>query len=123
MMAVTRVAALGASAIDHTFDRCDIALENDPAAEALGRFVEEALWNAHRHGRTPISLTATVQGSDVVVTVTDHGDGFHPTAGSARLGQASLQRDAGGLRGAVLITNEPGQPVSVTLTFPVPTGA
>jgi hypothetical protein len=123
MMAVTRVAALGASAIDHRFDRCDIALENDAAAEALGRFVEEALWNAHRHGRAPISLTATVQDSDVVVTVTDHGDGFHPTAGSARLGQASLQRDAGVLRGVVLITNEPGRPVSVALTFPVPIGA
>ena len=39
-------------------DECDHQHLDATAAEALARFVEEALWSAHKHGRPHVTLLA-----------------------------------------------------------------
>lgn len=44
----------------------------------LGQILTNLLQNAARYGRPPYVLSATVEGADVVVRVSDHGDGVDP---------------------------------------------
>jgi hypothetical protein len=116
--AVGRVRLLGAGAdIAVSARGCDDQLDGKAAA-ALGRFVEEAAWNAHKHGRPPIAVTATVAAGEASVTIRDSGAGFDPGPATPRLGLASLQRDAALLGGQLHIDAAPGRPVSVRLAFP-----
>jgi signal transduction histidine kinase len=96
---------------------CDVPIDG-AAAAALGRFAEEAAWNAHKHGRPPIAVTATVAAGEASVTIRDSGTGFDPGSDTARLGLASLRRDASLLGGQLRIDAAPGRPVSVHLAFP-----
>jgi signal transduction histidine kinase len=88
------------------------------AAAALGRFTEEAVWNAHKHGASPITVSATVDAGRASVTIRDSGGGFAPDPGTPRLGLASLHRDAAILGGRLHIDAAPGRPVTVRLAFP-----
>jgi glucose-6-phosphate-specific signal transduction histidine kinase len=116
--AVGRVRLLGADAdVSVSIRGCDVPIAGTFAA-ALGRFAQEAAWNAHRHGRPPIAVTATVADGQVSVTIRDSGTGFDPRPGNPRLGLASLHRDAALLGGHVHIDAVPGRPVTVRLSFP-----
>lgn len=116
--AVGRVRLLGAGAdIAVSATGCDVPIAG-AAAAALGRFAEEAAWNAHKHGRPPIAVTATVVAGEASVTIRDSGAGFDPGPGTPRLGLASLHRDAAQLGGQLHIDAAPGRPVSVRLAFP-----
>jgi hypothetical protein len=116
--AVGRVRLLGAGAgIAVSATGCDVAIAG-AAAAALGRFTEEAAWNAHKHGRPPIAVTATVAAGEASVTIRDSGAGFDPGPDTARLGLASLRRDAALLGGQLHLDAAAGRPVSVRLAFP-----
>jgi hypothetical protein len=116
--AVGRVRLLGADAdISVSAAGCDVPVAATAAA-ALGRFAEEAVWNAHKHGGSPITVTAAVDGGEASVTIRDSGSGFDPAPETPRLGLASLARDAALLGGQVHIDAAPGHPVTVHLGFP-----
>jgi hypothetical protein len=116
--AVGRVRLLGAGdGIAVSATGCDVPIAGEAAA-ALGRFTEEAAWNAHKHGRPPIAVTATVAAGEASVTIRDSGAGFDPGPGTARLGLASLRRDAALLGGQLHLDAAAGRPVSVRLAFP-----
>jgi hypothetical protein len=117
--AVGRVRLLGAGAAIAVSARgCDVPIAREAAA-ALGRFTEEAAWNAQKHGRPPIAVTATVAAGEASVTIRDSGAGFEPGPDTARLGLASLRRDAALLGGKLDLDAAAGRPVSVRLAFPV----
>jgi signal transduction histidine kinase len=117
--AIERARSLGLGEVDVAISDCDRVVGGAIAGEALARFIEEALWNAHKHGRPPITVTATAADGRVTIAVGDHGQGFEPGSASRRLGLRSLRRDAELLGGDVRITAQPGKPVTVLLTFPV----
>ena len=118
LAAIGRVRLLGGGAdIAVSATGCDVPIDRQAAA-ALGRFAEEAAWNAHKHGRPPIAVTATVAAGEASVTIRDSGAGFDPGPGTPRLGLASLHRDAALLGGRLHIDAAPGRPVSVRLAFP-----
>lgn len=54
--------------------------EPDPSTDALLQATREALLNAVRHGRPPVSLYLEVGPGEVEVFVRDRGDGFDPEA-------------------------------------------
>jgi hypothetical protein len=116
--AVGRVRLLGAGdGVAVSATGCDVPIAG-AAAAALGRFTEEAAWNAHKHGRAPIAVTATVAAGEASVTICDSGAGFDPGSDTARLGLASLRRDAALLGGHLDLDAAAGRPVSIRLTFP-----
>jgi hypothetical protein len=116
--AVGRVRLLGADAdISVSAAGCDVPLAGTTAA-ALGRFAEEAVWNAHKHGASPITVTAVVDGGEAAVTIRDSGAGFDDGPQTPRLGLESLRRDAALLGGRLHIDAAPGRPVTVRLAFP-----
>jgi anti-sigma regulatory factor (Ser/Thr protein kinase) len=116
--AVGRARLLGAEADVSVAAGCELPLAATIAA-ALGRFAEEAVWNAHKHGGSPITVSARVDGGEVAVTIRDSGAGFDPGSDTARLGLESLRRDAAVLGGRLHIDAAPGRPVTVRLAFPV----
>jgi hypothetical protein len=116
--AVGRVRLLGADTeISVSAPGCDVPIAG-AAAAALGRFAEEAVWNAYKHGAPPITVTAAVDGGRASVTIRDSGAGFEPGPETPRLGLASLQRDAALLGGRLEIEAVRGRPVTVRLAFP-----
>jgi signal transduction histidine kinase len=116
--AVGRVRLLGAGAdISVSAAGCELPV-TATAAAALGRFAEEAVWNAHRHGGSPITVTARVDAGQATVTIRDSGTGFDPGPQSHRLGLASLRRDAAVLGGQLGVDAAPGRPVTLRLEFP-----
>jgi hypothetical protein len=116
--AAGRVRLLAAGAdISVSAAGCDVPV-TATAAAALGRFAEEAVWNAFKHGGSPISVTAAVDGGVARVTIRDSGAGFDPGPETPRLGLASLRRDAAILGGRLEIDAAPGRPVTVGLAFP-----
>jgi signal transduction histidine kinase len=116
--AVGRVRMLGGDAdVSVSAAGCDVPVAGTAAA-ALGRFTEEAVWNAHKHGASPITVSATVDAGRASVTIRDSGGGFAPDPGTPRLGLASLHRDAAILGGRLHIDAAPGRPVTVRLAFP-----
>lgn len=51
----------------------ELRVRADP--RCLERILANLISNASKHGRPPVSLTAEVDGDDVVIRVTDHGEG------------------------------------------------
>jgi glucose-6-phosphate-specific signal transduction histidine kinase len=116
--AIGRVRLLAAQAdVSLVTVGCDVPIAGARAA-ALGRFAEEAAWNAYKHGRPPIAVTATVADGKASVAIRDSGAGFDPGPGTPGLGLDSLHRDAALLGGEVHIDAAPGRPVTVRLSFP-----
>ena len=115
--AVGRVRLLGAEADISVAAGCEVPVAVTAAA-ALGRFAEEAVWNAHKHGGSPITVTATVEGGEAAVMIRDSGAGFEPGPQTPRLGLESMRRDAAVLGGQLHIDAAQGRPVTVRLAFP-----
>jgi glucose-6-phosphate-specific signal transduction histidine kinase len=117
--AIGRARLLAADAdVAVSADGCDVPLPG-PSAAALGRLVEEAVWNAHKHGRPPVTVAAAVAAGAASVTIRDSGAGFQPNAATPRLGLASLRRDAALLGGRLRLDAAPGRPAAVRVDFPV----
>jgi signal transduction histidine kinase len=120
--AVERVASVSGADVRLALSGCEMPVGDAAAAEALARFVEEAVWNAHKHARTPVDVAAGTADGALTLTISDHGDGFRPHRTPRRVGLRSLHRDAELLRGAVTISSARGTPTTVALTVPLSAG-
>ena len=95
---------------------------DEPTRLVLYRVLEEALQNAHRHGRaTSVEAELTlVSGPRLQLRVTDDGCGFDPDAFSAGLGVASIAARVEDQGGAWWISSSPGAGTTLTAVVPVP---
>lgn len=87
---------------------------------------KEAVNNAARHsGCTRAEVILRVEGSLLLLTVTDNGEGFDATreAGgeSEGYGLGSMRRRAAAMGGALTIESRPGEGTTVNLTVPMAT--
>jgi signal transduction histidine kinase len=93
-----------------------------PRQEAVYRIAQEALHNALRHaaaGRIEVDLA--VRNGSVVLTVSDDGRGFDPSAppeAARRLGLASMRERARAAGGRFQVASRPGGGTSVSVEVP-----
>jgi PAS domain S-box-containing protein len=86
----------------------------------LLRVIREALTNAwHHSGAKSVMVTLNVEGGDMVVEISDDGQGFDPDA-AAGVGLSSMRERAAIVGGKLEIESEMGQGTSVRLRVPVP---
>lgn len=91
------------------------------AEHALLRIVQEALSNAVRHGRaTTIILSLVAHQHEVMLTITDNGEGFQVEDEQKRhgLGLHLMQERIRELNGTWQIQSAPGQGTTITITVP-----
>lgn len=96
-----------------------VALPAD-AEEHAYRIVLEALNNAVKHAH-PDTITVQLAdlGDAVEVTVTDDGDGFDPSAGTAgHLGLVTMRERAAAIGATYQLSSQPGAGTRVRLTIP-----
>ncbi|MCA1711743.1 MAG: histidine kinase [Actinobacteria bacterium] len=98
-----------------------------PLATTMFRFVQEMLLNAVVHADgVGVRLDVRLAGADLIVTVSDRGPGFVPTAVVSADGRhvgLKLARERARLAGGVInVESAPGQGTRVTLTLPVKDG-
>ena len=118
--AAAAAVALGAGGVACSTGSADGLALTPSEADALRRFVTEAVVNAWKHGAPPIEVSARAVSAGLVVSVRDHGAGIPDPDGAARgLGLDSLARDADLLRGRLSI--EPASPGTV-VTLRMPAG-
>ena len=108
---------------------CEISLEvgegfpSTPLGETgtqLSRIIQEAITNARRHsGAKRISVSLKMEGSDLVVEVSDDGRGFGPEAPPG-VGLSSMRERATIIGGKLVIESEAGGGTRVCLRVPVP---
>jgi len=115
--AVGRVRTFGIE-VNVDYAGCDVTVAGSAEADALARFVEEAVWNAHKHGAPPILVRASSAAGSAQVTIADHGVGVSPSSPPGGVGLASLRRDAALLHGDLQIGPRYDAPMAVTLTIP-----
>jgi two-component system, NarL family, sensor histidine kinase YdfH len=98
-----------------------LPLSADDASHAL-RCVSEGLTNCTRHARARSArVSATRQGSRVVVEIADDGVGFDPGAAAARAdhyGLLGLRERARLAGGALAVDSEPGRGTRIRLELP-----
>jgi signal transduction histidine kinase len=94
-------------------------LPEDVGMELL-RVIREALTNARRHsGAKSIAVTLEVERSDLVIEISDDGQGFDPGA-TPGVGLSSMRERGAIVGGRLEIKSEVGQGTSVRLRVPVP---
>jgi signal transduction histidine kinase len=94
-------------------------LPEDVGMELL-RVIREALTNARRHsGAKSIAVTLEVERSDLVIEISDDGQGFDPGA-TPGVGLSSMRERGAIVGGRLEIESEVGQGTSVRLRVPVP---
>lgn len=93
----------------------------DAGTEALLQATREALLNAVRHGKPPVSLYLEAGPRQVEVFVRDHGDGFElGTVPADRFGvRESIIGRMSRRGGAATVTCRPGRGTEVHLSLPV----
>ncbi|MFV2052354.1 sensor histidine kinase [Aliiroseovarius sp. YM-037] len=104
-------------------------LLNVPAPHATKlccyRFIQEALYNAHKHANADsVTLVAERQGTDVVLSLTDDGAGFDPddhalVRQDGGQGLMGLRDRAETLRGRIKVVAAPGNGTAVSLELPI----
>ncbi|MBM6401775.1 sensor histidine kinase [Phycicoccus sonneratiae] len=116
---------LGAAVSSETGLRTDVSVDGEPAplggvAEVvLLRTAQEALSNVRRHaeaGRVAVALAYEPQ--RVVLTVTDDGCGFDPSADGGGFGLDGVRARAAQVGGAVGLTSAPGAGTTLRLEVP-----
>jgi len=87
----------------------------------LLRIVQEALTNVQKHAdATVVRVRAEVEGRDLVVTVSDNGRGFDPTAAIDRgLGIQGMEERARLMGGQLHVTSEASNGTTVQLSIPL----
>jgi len=89
---------------------------------ALYRVTQEALTNVLKHAgatQVKVSLQRRPQG-EVILQVSDDGDGFDATQRTSGLGLLGAAERAAALHGALEVDSAPGQGTRVRLKLPVP---
>ncbi|MCK4724122.1 MAG: sensor histidine kinase, partial [Dehalococcoidia bacterium] len=98
-----------------------------PEAElVLFRIVQEALRNVWRHSQaTSAELVVEFNVSNIRITITDNGKGFHlpetigDLAKGGKLGLAGMQERTKLLGGSLTVESEPGKGTTVTIEAPI----
>jgi PAS domain S-box-containing protein len=86
----------------------------------LLRVIREALTNARRHsGAKCVAVVLEVEGSDLVIEISDDGQGFDPEAAPG-VGLSSMRERAANVDGRLEIESEMGQGTRVRLRVPAP---
>jgi PAS domain S-box-containing protein len=86
----------------------------------LLRVIREALTNARHHsGAKSVAVTLEVAGSDLIIEISDDGQGFDPEAAPG-VGLSSMRERTASVDGRLEIESELGQGTSVRLRVPVP---
>ncbi|HEX4704257.1 MAG TPA: GAF domain-containing sensor histidine kinase [Pseudonocardiaceae bacterium] len=94
------------------------------AQEAAYRIAQEALHNALRHANASlVRICLSSQGGEVLLEITDDGDGFDAdatpnTTAARRLGLASMRERATAVGGRLTVTSRPGRGACVRLVVP-----
>lgn len=93
-----------------------------PAQEALADAMHEALTNVAKHsGVHTATVRATVTGSDLVLSILDHGRGFDPTTARHGIGlDHSICRRLKDAGGTARIDSTPGAGTYIELVMPLP---
>src|SRR5215213_2877567 len=98
-------------------------LPNDLPKEVgmeLLRVIREALTNVRRHsGAKSVAVALAVEGSDLLIEVSDDGQGFDPEAAPG-VGLSGMRERAANVDGRLEIESEVGQGTSVRLRVAVP---
>jgi PAS domain S-box-containing protein len=101
----------------------EVEFPNDLPGEAgmeLLRVIREALTNARRHSEAKnVTVALKVEGGDLVVVISDDGQGFDPEA-TPGVGLSSMQERAAIVGGRLEVESELGQGTSVRLRVPAP---
>lgn len=100
----------------------DVSLDIAPARQvAIYRLIQELLNNVHKHAEaTKVSITFTQAQSDLIITVTDDGKGFHPNAiPDGHFGLAGMKERIQYLQGRFLIESSPGSGARFEMRLPV----
>jgi signal transduction histidine kinase len=81
-----------------------------PLEQALFRVAQEALTNIRRHsGATAVEIDLVWTGNEVVLAVSDDGQGFNPAARDGKgLGLQSMRERVEALGGRLDVTSTPG---------------
>jgi PAS domain S-box-containing protein len=108
---------------------CEVSLEvgeGVPSASLgetgtqVSRVIQEAITNARRHsGAKKVSVSLRMEGSDLVVEISDDGRGFGPETRPG-VGMSSMRERATVVEGKLLVESEPGKGTTVRLRAPVP---
>jgi ligand-binding sensor domain-containing protein/signal transduction histidine kinase len=96
----------------------DLALGPDLRRDVFLIF-KEAVSNAARHSRcTNVDIELTLEGSRLVLRITDNGRGFDPSGASEGQGLASMKRRAAGLGGDLRLVSTQGEGTQIILMVP-----
>ncbi|QIM22672.1 sensor histidine kinase [Phycicoccus sp. HDW14] len=116
---------LGAAVSSETGLHADVWVDGEPAplggvAEVvLLRTAQEALSNVRRHAAAArVDLALAYEPQRVVLTVTDDGRGFDPTADAHGFGLDGVRARAAQIGGAVGLTSAPGAGTTLRLEVP-----
>src|SRR5215203_5717258 len=86
----------------------------------LLRVIREALTNARHHsGAKSVAVVLEVEGSDLVIEISDDGQGFDPEAAPG-VGLSSMRERAANVDGRLEVESEMGQGTRVRLRVPAP---
>lgn len=97
-------------------DGLDDADLDDAARTTAYLLAAESVVNAHKHGASPVAVTARTDGAELVLSVRDNGEGgAHLEPGG---GLAGLADRAAALGGAVRMDSPAGGPTVITLVLP-----
>ena len=116
---------LGAAVSSETGLRAAVSVDGEPAplggvAEVvLLRTAQEALSNVRRHAAAAsVAVGLAYEEAKVVLTVTDDGRGFDPSADRAGFGLDGVRARAAQVGGAVALTSAPGSGTTLRLEVP-----
>ncbi|MER6998332.1 GAF domain-containing sensor histidine kinase [Streptomyces sp. NPDC000410] len=105
-----------------TFDTCGVRALPAAQEEALLRVAQEALHNALRHsGADLVAVSLARRGQGAVLSVTDDGKGFEPSAvrrAGRHLGLVSMRDRAGGVGGTLTVESAPGKGTTIEMEVP-----
>jgi signal transduction histidine kinase len=88
---------------------------------ALYRIAQEALRNVAKHaGETPVSVDLEAVGGELLLTVSDSGNGFIDSANKVGLGLTSMRERAYLAGGVFSVVSAPGKGTTVKVRIPFP---
>jgi signal transduction histidine kinase len=85
---------------------------------AVYRVAQEAIGNALRHSGGTVSVSLTRRQREIVLEVSDTGQGFDVSSPHQGLGLASMRERAASAGGTLTITSMPGTGTKVRMTIP-----
>ncbi len=94
----------------------DRAFDDLLASRFVREFLDEALFNAWKHGRPEVAVAAEHIDREIVIRISDQGPGFDPADVSHGFGMTILSDCAAALGGAYFVESDP---CAVVLRFPV----